>query len=45
MSKEIECRMLESRTMYQSFRKGDIKTASAPADEMQSAQKDDEIPF
>jgi len=45
MSKELEAMMLEARTMYQSFRKGEIKTASAPADEMQSAQKDDEIPF
>jgi len=45
VSKEIETMMLEARTMYQSFRKGDIKTASAPAEEMQSAQKDDEIPF
>jgi len=31
--------------MYQSFRKGEIKTASAPAEEMQSANKSDEIPF
>ena len=45
ITKEIEAMMLEARTMYQSFRKGEIKTASAPADEMQSAQKDDEIPF
>ena len=45
VTKEIETMMLEARTMYQSFRKGEIKTASAPAEEMQSAQKDDEIPF
>jgi len=44
-TKALEAMMLEARTMYQSFRKGEIKTASAPADEMQSAQKDDEVPF
>jgi len=37
--------MLEARTMYQSFRKGDIKTASASADEMRTAPSADEIPF
>ena len=45
ITKELEAMMLEARTMYQSFRKGEIKTASASADEMQTAQKDDEIPF
>jgi len=45
ITKELEAMMLEARTMYQSFRKGEIKTASASADEMQTAPKDDEIPF
>ena len=45
VSKEIETMMLEARTMYQSFRKGDIKTASASADEMRTAPSADEIPF
>ena len=44
-SKELETMMLEARTMYQSFRKGDIKTASALADEMRTAPSADEIPF
>jgi hypothetical protein len=45
VTKELEAMMLEARTMYQSFRKGEIQTASAPAEEMRSAQKDEEIPF
>ncbi len=44
-TKALETMMLEARTMYQSFRKGDIQTASAPAEEMQNASKTDEIPF
>ena len=44
-TKEIETMMLEARTMYQSFRKGEIKMSSASADEMASAPKGDEIPF
>jgi hypothetical protein len=44
-SKELETMMLEARTMYQSFRKGDIKTASASSDEMRTAPSADEIPF
>ena len=45
MTKELEAMMLEARTMYQSFRKGEIKMAAASADEMSSSQKDEEIPF
>ena len=45
ITKELETMMLEARTMYQSFRKGDIKTASASADEMRTAPSADEIPF
>jgi hypothetical protein len=44
-TKALEAMMLEARTMYQSFRKGDIKTASASADEMRTASSGDEIPF
>ena len=44
-SKELETMMLEARNIYQSFRKGDIKTASASADEMRTAPSADEIPF
>jgi hypothetical protein len=45
VTKELEAMMLEARTMYQSFRKGDIKTASASADEMRTVPSADEIPF
>jgi hypothetical protein len=45
VTKELEAMMLEARTMYQSFRKGEIKMASASADEMANAPKGDEIPF
>jgi len=45
VTKDLEAMMLEARTMYQSFRKGEIKMSSASADEMASAPKGDEIPF
>ena len=45
ITKELETMMLEARTMYQSFRKGEIKMAAASADEMSSKASDENIPF
>jgi adenylate cyclase len=45
ISKELEAMMLEARTMYQSFRKGEIKMAAASADEMASNKSGEEVPF
>lgn len=45
ISEKLEAMMLEARTMYQSFKKGEVKMAAASADEMASSKSGDEIPF
>jgi hypothetical protein len=45
ISEKLEAMMLEARTMYQSFRKGEVKMAAASADEMAPNKSGDEVPF